>query len=104
MATIDAARNGGLTITVLCSGQVADGLGVTVVVPALPTMLADLHAPASAGPLVAAGYAMFFGGLLMLGARLGDRLGHRRVILASLVVFAAGAAVAATASSAIVLT
>lgn len=35
---------------------------------------ASLHAPDSLGSLIATGYAMFFGGLLMLG----DRYGHRR--------------------------
>ena len=67
-------------------------------------MLASLHAPQSYSTLIATGYAMFFGGLLMLGARLGDRYGHRTTILTSLAVFAAGAVVAATASSAIALT
>ena len=47
-------------------------------------MLASLHASQAYSTLVATGYAMFFGGLLMLGARLGDRYGHRRTILASL--------------------
>jgi len=60
-------RNGSLVITALCSVQFVDVLGVTVVVTALPTMLADLGAPASSASLVAGGYAMFFGGLLMLG-------------------------------------
>ena len=60
-------RSISLAITALCSVQLVDVLGVTVVVTALPTMLADLHAPASAGSLVSGGYAMFFGGLLMLG-------------------------------------
>jgi len=67
-------------------------------------MLASLHAPQSDGGLIAAGYAMFFGGLLMMGARLGDRYGHRRTILVSLAVFAAGSAVAATSSSVVALT
>jgi MFS family permease len=53
-------------------------------------MLADLRAPASSAGLVAGGYALFFGGLLMLGARLGDRFGHRRTIIASLAVLAGG--------------
>src|SRR6266568_8946199 len=65
------AWNGGLAITALCAVQFVDVLGVTVVVTALPRMLADLRAPASSGSLVSGGYAMFFGGLLMLGARLG---------------------------------
>ena len=55
-------------VLALCLVQFVDVLGVTVVVTALPRMLADLHAPDSAGTLIATGYAMFFGGLLMLGA------------------------------------
>ena len=66
-------------------------------------MLADLGAPASSASLVSGGYAMFFGGLLMLGARLGDRFGHRRTITASLAVFAAGALLGAVASSVVLL-
>jgi MFS family permease len=91
-------------VTALCLVQFTDVLGVTVVVTALPSMLTSLHASQSDSGLIATGYAMFFGGLLMLGARLGDRYGHRRTILVSLTVFAAGAAVAATAASAIALT
>ena len=93
-----------LNVTALCLVQFTDVLGVTVVVTSLPSMLASLHATQSDGSLIATGYAMFFGGLLMLGARLGDRYGHRRTILASLAMFAMGAAVAATASSVITLT
>ena len=88
----------------LCLVQLMDVLGVTVVVTSLPSMLASLHASQSYSSLIATGYAMFFGGLLMLGARLGDRYGHRRTILVSLLVFAAGAAVAATATSVVSLT
>lgn len=88
----------------LCLVQFVDVLGVTVVVAALPAMLASLRAPSGAASLISAGYAMFFGGLLMLGARLGDRFGHRHVILAGLAVFAVAAVLAATASSATLLT
>jgi len=88
----------------LCLVQFVDVLGVTVIVTALPTMLADLRAPADAASLISAGYAMFFGGLLMLGARLGDRIGHRRIIFTGLAIFAIAAAVGATATSAVVLT
>ncbi len=97
------ARRVGVAVTALCLVQFMDVLGVTVVVTSLPAMLASLHAPDSLGSLIATGYAMFFGGLLMLGARLGDRYGHRRTILASLAVFALGALVAATAPSVLAL-
>ena len=98
-----SARRVGVAVTSLCLVQFMDVLGVTVVVTALPAMLGSLHAPDSLGSLIATGYAMFFGGLLMLGARLGDRYGHRRTILASLAVFAVGALVAATAPSVLAL-
>src|SRR5580704_2743874 len=104
MAASGRGRSTSLAITALCSVQFVDVLGVTVVVTALPRMLADLHAPASAGSLVSGGYALFFGGLLMLGARLGDRFGHRRTITASLAVFAAGALLGAVAGSVVLLT
>jgi MFS family permease len=93
-----------VAVAALCLVQFMDVLGVTVVVTALPAMLSSLHSAQSDSTLIATGYAMCFGGLLMLGARLGDRYGHRRTILASLGVFAAGAVVAATSSSVIALT
>ncbi len=99
-----ARRSPSLAVAALCLVQFIDVLGVTVVVTALPSMLSSLHASQSASTLVATGYAMFFGGLLMLGARLGDRFGHRRTILVSLAVLAAGGLVAATASSVVALT
>ena len=91
-------------VIVLCAVQFLDVLGVTVVVSALPKMLGSVNASPSSGSLVATGYAMFFGGLLMFGARLGDRIGHRRVILLSLLASASGAALAAASASVVVLT
>ncbi len=86
-----------MAVAVLCLVQFVDVLGVTVVVTALPTMLSGLGAPPSAAAPVATGYAMFFGGLLMLGARLGDRHGHRRVLLLGVAGFGAASLAAATA-------
>jgi hypothetical protein len=81
----------------LCTVQFVDVLGVTVVVTALPRMLTDLGASQSAaGPVVTA-YAMFFGGLLVLGARCGDRFGHRRVLQGGIVLFGLASLLAALA-------
>jgi MFS family permease len=91
-------------IAALCLIQFVDVLGVTVVITALPVMLRDVGGEPSDGTLVATGYAMFFGGLLMFGARLGDRFGHRRTILASLGLFAVGSLLAATATAVVTLT
>ncbi len=82
---------------VICAVQFVDVMGVTVVVAALPRMLADLQgSPTQAGLLVPA-YAVGFGGLLLLGARLGDARGPRRVLLAGLAVFALGSVLCAVA-------
>lgn len=91
-------------VAALCLIQFVDVMGVTVVVTTLPEMLRDVGAAPGDDTIVATGYAMFFGGLLMFGARLGDRLGHRRCILGSLVTFAAGSLLTATAGSALLLT
>ncbi len=97
-------RRLGPAVAALCLVQFIDVLGVTVVVTALPSMLSDLAAPESSGSLVVTGYAMFFGGLLILGARLGDRFGHRRVIVVGLAVFALGSLVGALADTIAALT
>jgi MFS family permease len=83
----------------LCGVQFVDVLGVTVVVTALPRMLADLSATPAQGTAVVTAYAMFFGGLLMVASRIGDRVGHRRVVLAALALFAAASALGALAGS-----
>lgn len=86
-----------LAVLALCAVQFVDVLGGTVVITALPTMLTDLGVSQSAATLVVTGYAMFFGGLLVLGARCGDRYGHRRVLLAGVVLFGLASPVAALA-------
>jgi MFS family permease len=91
-------------VGVLCLVQFVDVLGVTVVITALAMMLRDLDASPSQGALIVTGYAMFFGGLLMTGARIGDRYGHRRTILASCGVFALASLTGAMAQSVWVLT
>jgi MFS family permease len=83
--------------TVLCGIQFVDVLGVTSGITALPAMLAGVSAPAEATPILATVYAMFFGGLLVLGARLGDRYGHRRVLLLGCTAFALVSLVGASA-------
>ncbi|MDX6279730.1 MAG: hypothetical protein QOH03_801 [Kribbellaceae bacterium] len=84
-------------LVALCTVQFVDVMGVTVVVSALPRMLADLGgSPAQAGLLVPV-YAVGFSSLLLLSARLGDRLGRRRLLVMGLLLFAVGSAIAAAA-------
>ncbi|MFJ4221827.1 MFS transporter [Curtobacterium luteum] len=86
-------------VTVLCLVQFVDVLGVTSVVTAIPAILDGLGAnPVAAGPL-ATTYAMFFGAMLILGARLGDRYGHRRILLVGIVVFGLVSIIGGTAQA-----
>ncbi|MDN4616129.1 MFS transporter [Leifsonia sp. F6_8S_P_1B] len=77
------------TVTVLCLVQFVDVLVVTSATTAIPAILAGVGADASAAGPLATVYAMFFGGLLILGARLGDRYGHRRILLVGIAGFGA---------------
>ena len=90
-------------LAALCGVQFVDVLGVTSAVTAIPAMLDGVAAPPEATPILAAVYAMFFGGLLVLGARLGDRYGHRRVLMLGVAAFAAAGVVGATANGIIQL-
>ena len=90
-------------LAALCAVQLIDVMGVTVIVSALPRMLDDLGgSPALAG-LVVPVYAVGFASLLLVSARLGDRYGHRRLLLGGLVLFAAGSVPAALAPDVVAL-
>ena len=86
-------------VAALCAVQFVDVLGVTSVVTALPRMLADLHAGPAVGGLVVTIYAVLFGGCLVLAGRVGDLLGHRRVLLAGLAGFGVSSVLAGVATS-----
>src|ERR687889_883414 len=90
-------------VATLCGVQFVDVLGVTSGITALPAMLRGVSAPATATPILATVYAMAFGGLLVLGARLGDRYGHRRLLMLGVAAFAAAGVVGATADGIIQL-
>ena len=90
-------------VVILCSLQFVDVMASTMVITLLPAMLRDLGVGASAATFIATAYAVAFGGCLVLGARLGDVFGHRRIIVLSSVVFAVASVVLATATSLSVL-
>jgi MFS family permease len=79
------------TLVTLCGVQFVDVLGVTSVIAAIPVIVDDLAAPAEMIGLLATTYAAFFGGLLVAGARLGDKYGPRPVLMCGLVLFASTA-------------
>ncbi|OWJ56732.1 DHA2 family efflux MFS transporter permease subunit [Inquilinus limosus] len=76
-----------LALTVLCLGVLMIVLDSTVVNVALPSIKTDLGFNDSTLAWVVNGYLLTFGGFLLLGGRLGDLFGHRRLFLIGLAVF-----------------
>jgi EmrB/QacA subfamily drug resistance transporter len=64
-------------------------IDVTVVNVALPSIGRDLALDRSLQTWIPTAYTLFFGSLLMLGGRLADTLGRRRVLMAGIVLFVA---------------
>src|SRR5919109_3562857 len=63
-------------------------LDVAIVNVALPSIKTDLHFSETNLQWVVSAYAILFGGVLLLGGRLADLLGRRRVFVAGLALFA----------------
>ena len=57
----------------------------TVVNVALPALQADLHATITDVQWVIEAYALFLGGLILVGGSLGDQFGRKRIFLAGVV-------------------
>jgi MFS family permease len=74
-------------LVVLCGVLFLDGLDVSMVGVALPSIGSDLDLSTSALQWVVSGYVLGYGGLLLLGGRFADLLGRRRVLLGALAVF-----------------
>jgi EmrB/QacA subfamily drug resistance transporter len=62
-------------------------LDFSIVNVALPSIERELHVTTSVAQWVVTGYAIAFGGLLILGGRAADLLGRRRMFIAGLIVF-----------------
>jgi len=77
-------------LALLCVVQFMVVLDIAVVNVALPSIQADLGFSAENLQWVISAYALVFGGFLLLGGRLADILGRRRVFMAGLVVFSLG--------------
>lgn len=73
---------------VLCGALFLDGLDVSMVGVALPSIQADLGLSTSALQWVVSGYVLGYGGLLLLGGRTADLLGRRKIFLIAIGVFA----------------
>jgi EmrB/QacA subfamily drug resistance transporter len=74
-------------LVVLCLGDLMIVLDTTIVNVALPSIREDLGFSEGSLAWVVNAYLLTFGGFLLLGGRLGDLFGHRRLFLVGLAVF-----------------
>jgi EmrB/QacA subfamily drug resistance transporter len=88
-----------LALLILCLGDLMIVLDVTIVGVALPSIRADLGFSETSLAWVVNAYLITFGGFLLLGGRLGDLFGHRRLFVVGIAVFTAASAVCGLASS-----
>src|SRR4029077_10619276 len=83
------SRRRWLALAVIVAAQFMVVLDVAIVNVALPSIKTDLGFSQENLQWVISAYAIFFGGVLLLGGRLADLLGRRRLFVAGLALFAA---------------
>jgi EmrB/QacA subfamily drug resistance transporter len=76
-----------IALILLCMGSLMIVLDTTIVNVALPSIRQDLHFSQTSLAWVVNAYMLTFGGFLLLGGRLGDHFGHRRLFMAGIMLF-----------------
>jgi EmrB/QacA subfamily drug resistance transporter len=82
-------RHLGLALVLIATAQLMVVLDATIVNVALPHVQQSLGFSGTGLEWVVNAYALTFGGLLLLGGRVGDLLGRRRMFIAGIVLFSA---------------
>ena len=84
--TLDS-RTRWLALLIVCLGDLMIVLDVTIVGVALPSIREDLDFSETSLAWVVNAYLLTFGGFLLLGGRLGDLFGHRRLFIIGIALF-----------------
>src|ERR671936_804932 len=81
------SRTRWFALIVLCMASLMIVLDTTIVNVALPSIRQDLGFSQTSLAWVVYAYMLTFGGFLLLGGRLGDHFGHRRLFLGGIALF-----------------
>jgi EmrB/QacA subfamily drug resistance transporter len=84
--TMDSGRRW-FALIILCLGSLMIVLDTTIVNVALPSIRSDLRFTQTSLAWVVNAYLLTFGGFLLLGGRLGDLFGHRRMFISGIALF-----------------
>ena len=96
-------RRGALVLALLLLVQFLDFLDVSIVNVALPSIGGELHFSQQSLQWVISGYVLTYGGFLLLGGRLADLLGRRRILLLGLALFGVASLVGGLAHAEVLL-
>ena len=96
-------RHSNLVLLLLCLAEFMIVLDFSIVNVALPSIQTDLGFSTADLQWVISAYAVAFGGFLLLGGRIADYYGRRRLFVVGLVVFALASLVAGFAQDAVTL-
>jgi EmrB/QacA subfamily drug resistance transporter len=88
-----------LALYVLCAGSLMIVLDMTIVNVALPSIRTDLGFTETSLAWVLNAYLLTYGGFLLLGGRLGDLFGHRRLFLLGITLFTIASAACGLANT-----
>src|SRR5919108_5537050 len=83
-----ATRQGKLILALLCGVALLDFIDASIVNVALPSIRDDLGFSVQNLQWVLSAYLLTYGGFMLLGGRMADLLGRRRILVAGILVFA----------------
>src|SRR3954469_768580 len=86
-----------LALASVAGAQLMVGLDLTIMNIALPSAQRDLHMSSSDRPWVITAFALAYGGLLLLGGRIGEAIGRKRALLIGIAGFGAASALGGAA-------
>src|ERR1043166_483799 len=87
MSETTDSRRRWLALYVLCLASLMIGLDAPIVGVALPSIRQDLGFSETSLAWVVNAYLLTYGGFLLLGGRLGDLFGHRRLFVSGITLF-----------------
>ena len=103
MDTTTSRIHPGVILGLACAAQFMVVLDIAIVNVALPSIQQDLDVGQSTLQWVVVAYGLLLGGFLLLGGRMADLLGRRRVLVVGMTIFSAASFVAGVAQSSAVL-
>ncbi|HEY4333709.1 MAG TPA: MFS transporter, partial [Ilumatobacteraceae bacterium] len=88
-----------ITFGILIATVILIAVDNSVLNVAIPTILRDMHTTVPTLQWVVTGYALTFATLLIIGGRLGDVYGHRRLFMIGVALFGTGSLIASESHS-----